>query len=238
MRGTQSNMNKVITNNYVTVQGWMVNDLDLKGNDLLVYAIIYGFSQAEEQHFTGSLQYLADWTNSTKRGVQKSLKNLLERGLIQKEDKIINGVKFVEYWRTEFHGIEQSSMGYGTKFHGGIEQSSTNNIVNNIEDTIDIKRFRKPTIDEVKAYCKERNNKVDAEKFIDYYESNGWRVGKNPMKDWRACIRSWERNNYSNHNKKNQTVPDYMLMNDFGSNEGSDTSETEKLLEKMRGVIA
>ena len=52
----------------------------------------------------------------------------------------------------------------------------------------------KPTLEECKQYCLERNNGVDADKFFNYYESNGWRVGKNPMKDWKAAIRTWEKN--------------------------------------------
>ena len=55
------------------------------------------------------------------------------------------------------------------------------------------KRFTKPTLEEVQAYCQERGNNVDAQKWYDYYSSNGWRVGKNPMKDWKAAIRTWER---------------------------------------------
>lgn len=55
------------------------------------------------------------------------------------------------------------------------------------------KRFRPPTVEEVEAYCFERNNKVDAERFVDFYASNGWRVGKNPMKDWKAAVRTWEK---------------------------------------------
>lgn len=55
------------------------------------------------------------------------------------------------------------------------------------------KRFTAPTIEDVKAYCKERGNRVDPERFIDYYTSNGWKVGKNPMKDWKAAVRTWER---------------------------------------------
>lgn len=55
------------------------------------------------------------------------------------------------------------------------------------------KRFRPPTVEEVEAYCLERNNKVDAERFVDFYASNGWRVGKNPMKDWKAAVRTWEK---------------------------------------------
>ena len=54
-------------------------------------------------------------------------------------------------------------------------------------------RFAPPTLEEVKAYCQERHNKVDAEKFVDFYESKGWMVGKNKMKDWQAAVRTWER---------------------------------------------
>ena len=55
-------------------------------------------------------------------------------------------------------------------------------------------RFTPPTIDELKAYCTEQGYKIDAERFIAYYESNGWRVGRNPMKDWKAAVRTWVRN--------------------------------------------
>lgn len=58
------------------------------------------------------------------------------------------------------------------------------------------KRFTKPTLEELELYCIERKNKVDIVKFHNFYESNGWKVGKNPMKDWRACIRTWESNSF------------------------------------------
>lgn len=54
-------------------------------------------------------------------------------------------------------------------------------------------RFTPPTLEDVQNYCFERNNNVDAQRFIDYYTSNGWKVGKNPMKDWKAAVRNWER---------------------------------------------
>ncbi|MGN0135890.1 DUF6291 domain-containing protein [Anaerotignum sp.] len=53
--------------------------------------------------------------------------------------------------------------------------------------------FTPPTLEEVQAYCQERGNHVDAERFIDYYTSNGWKVGKNSMKDWKAAVRNWEK---------------------------------------------
>ena len=70
--------------------------------------------------------------------------------------------------------------------------------------TVDSKKrkiFRKPSIEEVQAYCEERGNSVDPESFVDFYESKGWVVGKSPMKDWKAAVRTWERNGYGNQNK-------------------------------------
>ena len=55
------------------------------------------------------------------------------------------------------------------------------------------KRFSRPSVDEVRAYCSERGNAVNAESFVDFYESKGWKVGNSPMKDWRAAVRTWEK---------------------------------------------
>ena len=81
---------------YYTVLDFMVSELQLKGLERDIYAIIYGFCQAGRT-YTGSLQYLADWTLTTKQGVIKVLKKLEEKGLLIKEEKIINNVKFNEY---------------------------------------------------------------------------------------------------------------------------------------------
>ncbi|EHQ41513.1 Uncharacterised protein [Myroides odoratus] len=63
-------------------------------------------------------------------------------------------------------------------------------------------RFSKPTVEEIHEYCFERNNGIDAQRFFDHYESNGWMVGKTKMKDWKAAVRTWERN--SNNKNQNQ----------------------------------
>ncbi len=62
------------------------------------------------------------------------------------------------------------------------------------KNSIDKKRFVKPTLEQIKEYCLERNNNVDSERFFNYYEANGWVQGKSrkPIKDWKACIRTWE----------------------------------------------
>lgn len=66
------------------------------------------------------------------------------------------------------------------------------------------KRFVPPTIEEVIAYCNERGNMVDAQRFIDHYTANGWQVGKNKMRDWKAAVRTWERNAYGGQPQKKQ----------------------------------
>ncbi len=68
--------------NYIVIQGFMLTDLHLKGAELLVYATIYGFCQTEEQYFTGSLQYLSEWTNCTVRNVLNCVNGLIEKRLI------------------------------------------------------------------------------------------------------------------------------------------------------------
>lgn len=70
------------------------------------------------------------------------------------------------------------------------------------------KRFEKPTLSEIEQYCIERNNNVNAEQFFDYYESNGWKVGKNSMKDWKAAVRTWERNEYRKPTVKKNSKED------------------------------
>ena len=85
------------------------------------------------------------------------------------------------------------------------------------------KRFSKPTIDEIQEYCNSRENKVNAEKFFNYYESVGWKVGKNPMKDWKACVRTWERNNYDTDKvevkkEEKEEVADYSSIDSLDIN--------------------
>ncbi len=119
-------MSKVKDGNYIVIQSFMVKDMKLKGNELLIYAAIYGFSQTENQAFTGSLQYLADWTNSTKQGVIKNLKSLVEKGFITKDEQYINGVKFCEYRTTEFNGVlNKVEHPIKQSLTGGSQQSLT-----------------------------------------------------------------------------------------------------------------
>ena len=87
-----------------------------------------------------------------------------------------------------------------------INKNNIESVGGKIPPTAPSKKFKKPTLEEVQAYCKERKSSISAEYFYDYYESNGWKVGKNPMKDWKATVRRWELREQSN--SKNSQQPE------------------------------
>ena len=93
--------------------------------------------------------------------------------------------------------------------------------INNIGDSDESqpvkkrKQFKPPTVEEVRDYCYERNNNVNAEAFVDFYESKGWMVGKNKMKDWKAAVRTWEKgNNSRSYTTKEETIKNRVSMVD------------------------
>lgn len=125
-----------------------------------------------------------------------------ESEVIEKQEKEIQGV---EKQPLENQPIENNPLYKDTN------KSNTNNKINNNKNTDNgeeqkRKRFVPPTLEEVKAYCLERKNNVNAERFIDYYTSNGWYVGKTKMKDWKAAVRTWENNqkNYKQQSNQNE----------------------------------
>ena len=83
--------------NYITIQGWMVNKLELSGNEVMIYAIIYGFSQDEESKFEGSANYIAESLNISRRQVFTILENLVQKGFIKKIERIVKNLKFCDY---------------------------------------------------------------------------------------------------------------------------------------------
>jgi DNA-binding MarR family transcriptional regulator len=186
--------------NYITIQGWMISELELKGNELLVYAIIYGFSQNGESEFTGGMQYLADWTCSTKQGIQKNLKSLLEKNLITQRENLKGCYKYCAYrankpiqqslMESDNSSIKQSLPLHTTEFNGTIKQSLTNNI-NNKEDN---KEIVPPDYEEAKKYYQEKQYDFGFDNWFYYYESKGWMIGKNKVKSWKATMKTWSLN--------------------------------------------
>lgn len=184
--------------------------LGLSGNDLMVFALIYGFSQDGQGCFYGSLNYICETCGISRRTAIYILNDLVERGFLMKEETIQNGVKRVLYQvnrgSAEIAPVVQ-------KLHRGSAEIAPNNIIDNISISNDIDdsnkrkaKFVKPTIEEIRCFCEERNNGIDADEFFNFYESKGWVIGKSPMKDWKACIRTWERNKFKSQRPTGRKV--------------------------------
>ena len=88
----------------------MVTEMNLKGNDLIAYAIIYGFSQDGESVFSGTASYLSEWLNVDRRSVHRILDRLIEAGFIKKIEKTVNGVKLCDYQTTRIKGDDKMSQ--------------------------------------------------------------------------------------------------------------------------------
>ena len=111
----------------------------------------------------------------------------------------------VEILPVEIQGVENQGQ---LNTNESITDLSITNVLNTDIQPTTGKRFKVPTLDEVKAYCQERKNKIDPERFIDYYTAKGWKIGKQPMKDWKAAVRTWEKNNFNNTPAPNQEQPE------------------------------
>ena len=128
----------------------------------------------------------------------------------------------------EKQGIENQPLEFLALENQALENQPqlNNNKLNNKElnnnklNNNNSKRFKKPTLEEIQQYCKDRNNSIDYQQFYDFYETKDWMVGKNKMKDWKACVRTWERRSYKeNKNYKSkidiQRERQQKIMEDF-----------------------
>ena len=147
-----------------------------------------------------ALQYLSD------SEFGEMIKAICEYALRGKEPELDNPV-LKGYWTlirpTLDLSIKRAEAGRrgGQSVSGASRNSNSENHAKNAPDVDDAdescgsSRFRPPKVEEVAAYCLERGNGIDAQHFIDFYESKGWKVGRTPMKSWKAAVRTWENRN-------------------------------------------
>ena len=146
-----------------------------------------------------SNRHIAEFCQCSETKVSTAISKLIELGYIYV--KHFDGRQRI--LKSRLSNFERQILKKSKADIKDLKESNTDNNTSNNTSKKDIgeepkrKRFVPPTLEEVKAYCIERKNNVDAERFIDYYTSNGWQVGKNKMKDWKAAVRTWERNGYS-----------------------------------------
>lgn len=185
---------------------WLSEELTLQEKIMLVE--IDSFDN-EERGCYASNKYFSKFFNITPGRISQIISSLVSKGYISvlyirdnqeiKERQIhINRPPYPEVVNKLNTYLENDKRGSKYSKEGYLENAKENNIsMNNINNNINKenakRKFSKPTLEEINQYCLERNNGINAEAFYDFYESKDWYVGKNKMKDWKACVRTWER---------------------------------------------
>lgn len=172
--------------------------------------------RADDEGFVSSPKRVAKNINST----DDDMKVLMSKGFVIPFD---SGVCVITHWKTHnyipndrfnptIHVVERNCIeSNGGQYTFRIQNVSGLDTQVRLgkdrlgKDRYNISTFSIPSIDEVSTYCKERNNKVDPEKWISHYQSNGWMVGRTKMRDWKAAVRTWEKNEGSY--RANSTQP-------------------------------
>lgn len=209
---------------FFVIQGWMVNCLKLKSNELLIFAIIYGFSKDNQGKFDGSLKYLSEASGISKNTVINSLNSLVEKEFIIKENITMNNITFCKYYQNDI--VVQNLVGGYTNFSDlGGANFGTNNITNNIEDKKQIlfsdsfynsyENLKSELLKDEKF--KSEYAGVDLKNYIE--DCLAWSVSKNKKstnRGWLLTLRNWMKR-AKNENK-------LVLLKDFKEKKGGFTN--------------
>ena len=179
-------------NYYAVIPAEVRYSKKLTPNAKLLYAEITALCNMNGK-CTASTKYFCKLYEVSRSSIQNWLKLLEENKYIVRDVKYKQGSREIESRSIKL--VDNPMLKISTDNTNTKVYTNTNLTDNNI------KRFKKPKQIEIKIYCIERNNNVDYENFYDFYESKDWMVGKNKMKDWKAAVRTWERNE-----KKNKTM--------------------------------
>lgn len=208
--------------NYIAVNKELIKCIGLDETILLgelASECEYWLSQEklEDGYFYSTIDMVEQNTTLTDYQQRKAIKVLQDMGLVE---VVIKGLPPKRYIKinedTILKILENKNLKnlriktQKTKELNLKKLEINNNIINkkiNNKENITKESFKKPSLEEVKEYCLERSNEVDAQRFIDFYESKGWYVGKNKMKDWKAAVRTWE------HNNKKEELPHWFNKN-------------------------
>lgn len=186
-------------NYYAIIPANVRYDSELTPNAKLLYGEITSLCD-REGYCWATNNYFSKLYKTSDKTITRNLNLLEQKGYINIFYQLKGAIKqrFITMDKNVF---ERTKMSFDEGQKCPINNTS-NNIkeINNNKLLFTKKKFKKPTLDEVQQYCSERKNNISAEKFIDYYESNGWKVGRNSMKDWKATVRNWEKNQQEKQN--------------------------------------
>ena len=198
-------------NYYAIISAEVRYDKNLTANAKLLYAEITALLNINGECFATN-KYFANLYGKSTVTISKWISELVANGYISTHYIYKGGTKEIE-------------RRYIRKLKGGIKENFKGGIKENFKDSISLSKdkhinnkgasFKKPTVNDIKEYCLERNNGIDSETFFDFYESKNWLIGKNKMKNWKACIRTWEKRQHKTNNN-NTTSHRHKKGGDYG----------------------
>ena len=197
-------MEREVKGIFIPIGIWEASDLSW--NEKILLMEIDSFtSKGKDCYFSN--EYISEFLGVTDRMARKLLSGLIDKGYVRKT-KFDGRRRFIETTiainvggrvAQKFRAERKHNSGQGGNSvpHTYTKDLNTNTDLNPLSKERPLV-MKRPSLEEVRAYCIERGNNIDPQAFIDFYESNGWKVGKNPMKDWRAAVRTWEQRDRQN----------------------------------------
>ena len=178
-------MERIIKGIWIPIEIWQ--DKSLSWNEKILLMEIDSFTSKGHECYISN-EYIADLLGVTDRCARKYLSHLMDIGYIRvvnfdgRKRYVESTISFRAEWN-DCSGLNGTS----------VPHTNNNEYINNTLSNKGGGRFQKPSLEDVREYCSIRSNNVDPEQFFNFYESKGWLVGKTPMKDWKAAIRTWEK---------------------------------------------
>ena len=209
---------------WIPKEVWL--DTRLNALDKVILIEIDSLDQGENGCYASN-EHLATFCQCSKTKVSTAISKLIECGYVYIQN--FDGRK--RELKSRLSNSERQSIKICNADIQNLKESNTyrntnnNTVSNNIGENNNTpkaekkERFKAPTVEEVQEYCTERGNNIDAQHFIDYYSARGWMLGKNHIKDWKACIRTWERNDSFKPQKHNAQPEKKYDQNGYESEE-------------------
>lgn len=178
-------MERIVKGIWIPIEIWQ--DRSLSWNEKILLMEIDSFTSRGHECFISN-EYIANLLGVTERCASKYLSHLIDAGYVRmvrfdgRQRFVESTIQFQAEWNN--HSMQDGNS---------VPHTETNEYIDNNSLYKGSSTFHKPTLDEVREYCHSRKNNVDPEQFLNFYESKGWVVGKSPMKDWRAAVRTWEK---------------------------------------------